>query len=225
MDLRAGGVESVNPLICDSQADSSDRCLVFALNVWGTWNNPTENILEVDVDTNLDGKPDFAIDGIDLAAVLDADNGVESSVIVNLHTGNIVNLYLGSGGPNGSTVLLPVLASDLGLKPNHKTTFDYDAASFPYADGTTTSLAVDVMGTGDVSPGASQTARFNAFHPSVSNGQFKLFPKNALKAISLDLDPSAYLPKRGQKGWMIVSLEDASGAFQADFVPIGPLPQ
>ena len=137
----------------------------------------------------------------------------------------LVNLYLASGAANGSTLLLPVLASDIGLKPNHKTTFDYQAASFPVYDVTTTSLAIDIMGTGATGLGNSVSARFNAFHPSVSNGQFKLFPKNALKAISLDLDPAAYLPKRGQKGWMIVSLEDASGAFQADFVPIGPLPQ
>ena len=51
------------------------------------------------------------------------------SVITTID-GDFINAYFAGASTNGSTVLLPVLASDLGLKPNGDRGFRYFADSY-----------------------------------------------------------------------------------------------
>ena len=47
-------------------------------------------------------------------------------------------------------------------------------------------------------------------------------PKTA--TIPLTVDTSTYRANRGQKGWLVVTLDDSDGADQADMVMVGALP-
>jgi hypothetical protein len=80
------------------------------------------------------------------------------------------------------------------------------------------------MTTGTSPSQGSITAAYDAFHPVLNNGQFVTLDPRAGTTLHLTVDSSRYRPaQRGQQGWMVVTLEDANGAAQADLVPVGAL--
>ena len=108
---------------------------------------------------------------------------------------------------NGSTVELPTFASDLGLSAAHPT-FSYAAAGFSIETGSA-----------DFAPGR---ATFNAFAPTISTGQFLTIPAGTSATLGLTLDRHRF-DTAPALGWMVVSLDDANGAPQADLVSVGKL--
>ncbi|MEO7118210.1 MAG: hypothetical protein ABIZ34_04480, partial [Candidatus Limnocylindrales bacterium] len=217
-DLRAAGVQSIDSSVCDSSADPSDRCIVFAINTWDQSNNASEVELDTLIDTDNDGNPDYLVAGVDAGLVLGAFDGLYISVIVDLSVG-VTNLYLATAPNNSGTVLLPVLASDLGLTGDGR--FDYLVESFGIA-GT-----FDVMTSGLQSSNASPFARFWAYGNPISNGDFILLAPGESADVPLAVSEARYGPRRyGEKGWMIVSFEDRTqhglnGQGQADLIPVG----
>ena len=222
IDLRAAGVQSVDPTVCDNSAPASDRCLIFAINTWGRWSNAAENLFEVDIDTNHDGLADFAIVGIDFGFLLGAFTGVELSAVFDLGTGDLTTAYFASAPTNGSTLLLPVLTSDLGLSASGDQNFEYAVASQDFYDFDV--VQADGMGTGSDPAEASSIAKYNAFHPALSNGQFVPLNPGDHFTLPLTVRMSTYQPLRGMLGWLIVTEEDANGEPQADMVPVGHVP-
>jgi hypothetical protein len=225
VDLRAGGVQSLPSNICDESAAASDRCLVFALNLWGTFNNASEAIYEVALDLDNDGAEDALVTAVDLGLVFGTFYGVTGSLITTID-GDFINAYFAGASTNGSTILLPVLASDLGLKPKGDTGFRYYADSYVLYDDfgpVGDVFFYDMMTTG--LQGGSAWAAYDAFKPVVNNGAFKGIQPGKTVTIPLTVDRSRYQPQnRGQKGWMIVSLDDENGRYQAELIPVGALP-
>jgi minor extracellular serine protease Vpr len=219
IDLRAAGVQSVDPSVCDSAAPASARCLIFAINTWGRWSNAAENLFEIDIDLNHDGIADFAVVGVDAGAVLGALTGVELSVIIDLSTGSIANLYFAAAPTDGSTLLLPVLTSDIGLSASGDQNFEYAAASQDFYDFDV--VQSDEMGTGSDPALGSPVALYNAFRPQLSNGQFMPLNPGAKFTLPLTVHIDQFRTGRGELGWLIVTDEDANGAAQADTVPVG----
>jgi hypothetical protein len=224
IDLRAAGVQSLDPAVCDVGAEASDRCLIFAVNTWNRWSNAAENEIDVLIDVDGDGTADLKVAGVDLGLLLGISVGVTASAIIDLDTDALVNLYFATASTNGSTILLPVLASELGLSAKGDQNFEYWVESYDVYDDDGTLFQFDVMTTGDTGAGGDELAKFNPFAPSINNGQFKILGPGAAKPLPLRVDTSTYQPKRGQKGWIIVSLDDQNGSSQADFVPVGALP-
>jgi hypothetical protein len=103
---------------------------------------------------------------------------------------------------DGSTVLLPVLASDMGVSPASPR-FSYAEITYDLLDGSQASL-----------PGS---ASFNAFSPSISNALFVPVAPNATAQVPVAIDPKEWkvTPARGL---MIVVEDNLSGA-QADLIP------
>jgi subtilisin family serine protease len=225
VDLRAGGVQSLPANVCDDTAKVSDRCLVFALNLWGTFNNASEALYEVAIDLDNDGSEDVLVAAIDLGLVFGTLYGVTGSLVTTID-GQYINAYFAGASTNGSTILLPVLASDLGLKPKGKTGFRYFADSYVLYDDfgpVGDVLFYDMMTTG--LRGGSAWAQYDAFRPVLNNGAFKGIQPGKTVSIPLTVDRSRYQPKdKGQKGWMIVSLDDDNGRYQAELIPVGALP-
>jgi minor extracellular serine protease Vpr len=200
--VRAVGVQSLA-----GGATASDKTLVFAINTWGRWSTPSSNEFDVAIDTNADGKTDFFVVGFDLGQFLSGSwDGRYASFTLDA-AGNIVDAFLADAPMNGSTVELPTFASDLGLS-SAKPTFSYAAAGFSVENGSA-----------DFVPG---TAKFNAFAPTISTGDFLKIPagKSATLGLTLDRHRFATAPALG---WMVVSLDDANGAAQADLIPVGKL--
>src|SRR5262249_61269517 len=106
----------------------------------------------------------------------------------------------------GSTVLLPALASDLGLSaPAAK--ISYGATAFDLREDHTATDEVD------------GTATFEPFSPAQSTGDFLVLNPGDHASLGLTVDPSRFADAPS-KGWLIVSLDDPNGGAQAAKVPV-----
>jgi hypothetical protein len=121
--------------------------------------------------------------------------------------GELVDLWVADSPANGSTVLLPTLASEIGQNVGNNTRFSYSAVGFSIEDS---SLVDPVAGQGE----------FDAFHPSVSTGDFVPIAAGGGATLPVWVN-KGLLGTTHAKGWMIVTQDDANGAAQADLVPIG----
>jgi minor extracellular serine protease Vpr len=196
LDVRAAGVQSF--------PDGGDSTLVFAVNNWGAATNHSVDEFDVAIDNNSDGEPDFFVVGVDLGAVTaGAFDGRFASVTIDAKTNEVVDAFFAEAPMNGSTVELPALASDLGVTAKDAR-FDYTVTGFSVMD----SALAD----------PTSWASFDAFSPAVSNGQFAPVPSGDSAAITLSLNRGAQQSLKGMLGWLVVSVDDASGAAQADEV-------
>ena len=205
--VRAVGVQSLPAAACGAAA--GDVCLTFAINGWHQWSNAAAAEFDIGIDTNHDGNPDFIVVGTDLGALTTGSfNGVEASFTFDAATGNLLDGFYADAPMNGSVIELPAIAGDMGIT-GASPKFSYSVTGVDLITGTVDSV-----------PG---TAAYNAFTPSLSNGQF----------ISLAHGASATLPISAtlalqtttpSLGWMVVSLDNANGAAQAALIPVGKLP-
>jgi hypothetical protein len=198
-DLRAVGVQT-NPI------SATNSILVFAVNTFERFSNAAAGEFDILIDVNGDGVPDFLLAGADLGAVTaGVFNGQLASVLVNLTTGAARIRFLADAPTDGSTVLLPVLASDLGITPaNPRLT--YSAQVFNLLDGTSAAL-----------PG---TASFNAFTPAISTAMFVPVAPNATASVPVAVDPAEWA-KTPAMGLMVVVEDNRAGGSQARLIEAG----
>jgi len=201
-DTRAVGANTI-PI------SPTNAIVVFAVNTFQRFSAPTRAEFDVLIDVNGDGKPDFDLVGIDLGLITaGAINGQFASVLIDLSTGNGIIRFLADAPTDGSTVLLPVLASDLGLSPS-KPRFSYAVQASNISDGTTETL-----------PG---TASFNAFTPSITNavstGQLALLNPNQTALVPVSLNPAEFALTPAL-GLMVVVEDNTSGNPQANLIPV-----
>jgi minor extracellular serine protease Vpr len=182
---------------------------VFAINGWHQWSNASGAEFDIAIDTNGDGVTDYLVVALDLGEVLTgAFNGVDASFTFDA-SGNLIDAFYADAPMNGSVIELPAVASDLGLTSSSPS-FTYSITGFDL-----------ITGNIDAVPG---TAPFNAFAPSVSNGQFFTLPTatSATLPLSVNIASQKAAPALG---WMVVSLDNPNGAFQAQLIPAPKLPK
>jgi hypothetical protein len=121
------------------------------------------------------------------------------SVIINAHTGAIVDAFNADAPMNGSIVELPALASDLGLSAG--------AGTITYTVNSFSELSSGTDTTG--------TATLNVYNPALSSGDFATLNPGASGAFKLTELNNA-VKQTHALGWLIASVDDASGAAQAD---------
>jgi minor extracellular serine protease Vpr len=147
--------------------------------------------------------------GVDGGAVLAAAfDGRMLSFTVNAKTGAIIDAWLVAAPANGSTVELPVLASEIGLSTG-SSSFDYSAAGFSIFGG-----PFDV---------ASGVGHFDALAPAVSQGDFVSLGRGDSATLGVSVNEAGFATTPAL-GWMVVTLDDANGGAQADLVPVDTLP-
>nr|MBA2488231.1 S8 family serine peptidase [Chloroflexota bacterium] len=125
IDIRAVGVQTFPTEVCNVPEDRDDRCLVIAVNTWNKWGNASENEFDVLIDTNDDDEPDYAVIGVDAGLVLGGLDGIYVSLIVDLPALSVVDAFFATAPNDGATMLLPLLASDLGLSRTGDSDFEY----------------------------------------------------------------------------------------------------
>jgi hypothetical protein len=201
-ELRASGVQSFN--------DGTDQIVIFALSTKGRYT--TAAPYEFDVLVQVGSGPSakfYQVFSFDLGAVTaGAVNGQVGSFVFDFQTGEISVEFLAVAPNNTSTILLPVLASQLGLTPANPR-FLYQAFSF---DAFSESDDPDY-----VLPGVGA---FNAFNPAISNGDFVSVPVGgtATVPVSLNVTEAAITPA---KGLMIVSVDNnADRGGQVTLLPV-----
>jgi minor extracellular serine protease Vpr len=222
IDLRAAGVQAIDTSVCTGVPDASDRCLVFAINTWSPWSNAAGDQWDVVIDVDKDGTADFLLQGDDDGVIFTGEaNGLLDALVIDLSDGSLVGGFDATVSANGTTLLMPALASDFGLQKGGPSSFDYWVESYTTSGE---SLQSDIMNTGDSGTGTHPNAQFDAFKPSLSSGYFKSLAANKVTTVPLTVNTSTYRANRGQKGWLVVTMDDASGANQADMVVVGKLP-
>ncbi len=199
-DVRAVGVQALPAELFTGTPNPNDRGLQFAVNMWDRFTTMAPHEVDIAIDTNGDGSPDGYIVGIDDGAIFaGAFDGVYLSLVFDAGF-NLIDGYYADAPLNGSTVLLPALASDFGLAPG--------AGSFTYQV-----TAID--GFTGIPDQTATSPKFDAFTPAQSTGDFVPVASRAHLGI-----PAWYTKGAGVRGWMVVSLDDANGAAQADLVTV-----
>ncbi len=194
---RAVGVQT-NPI------SATDSILVFAVNTYGRFSNPASGEYDIYIDVNGDGTPDFILFSGDVGAVeTGSANGKIGTFLVNLATLDVFSEFPADAPTDGSIVLMPVLASDLGISPKNPR-FTYSVNAF------------DDTGAGESLPGAGS---FNAFAPAISNAIFVSVAPNTTLEVPVAVDPVEF-KKTPALGFMVVTEDNLSGASEANLLKV-----
>ena len=201
-DLTNLGVQSLPGEVVGAPAP--DRLLVFAATLaTGTSTHATQEV-DVLIDSDGDGFADFITFAADSGLVQAGEvNGALGSFTVELSTGNLVGAWAAPAPANGSTVLLPVLASSVGA--TEATSLLISAAGLTVFDNT---LAGDEM---------DGAALFQPFAPALSQGAQVSLSPGRRATIPAEVDP-AQLGEQTAAGWLVVSTDDRAGRWEADRV-------
>ena len=123
-DIRATGIQSIPAEALTGVADPDDRAILFAINGWNRMTSASSHEIDIAIDIDGDDEADYWVIGIDDGQLFAGEiDGLYISVIFDADF-NLLDAWLADAPLNGSTVLLPALASDLGLTA--------DAGSFRY---------------------------------------------------------------------------------------------
>ncbi len=207
-DIRAVGLQVLPTEALTGAADASDRALIFAVNTYGKWSSASSNEFDIAIYGTNKHKADYFVVGVDFGAVTNAGtfDGRMAAFTISA-AGDLIDLWVADAPANGSTVLLPTLASEIGQNATNNTRFSYGAVGFSVED----SALVDPV---------NGQAEFDAFHPSISTGDFLVLNPGQGTSLPVWVN-KGLLGTTHDKGWMIVTQDDANGAAQADLVPIG----
>jgi hypothetical protein len=190
------------------------RVLVFAVNTFGRFNTAASNEYDVLVDTDGDGNPDFSVTAFDFGAVTaGAFDGRVGVFVVNLRTQRLrVSPFLAAAPTDGSTLLLPVLASQLSDAANPRVNLTPANPRISY-----TAQSLNLV-TGDTdATNAGELGFFNVFAPAVDTGQLVTLRPGDRANVAVRVD-AAEFARTPAKGLMIVNLDDRAGAEQADLL-------
>ncbi len=189
-------------------AAPEDRLLVFAATEALATSTHSTREVDVAIDATGDGEIDFITFAADVGLTLDGTpNGALGAFTIDASR-NLVDAWAATAPANGSTVLLPVLASRLGVTeatgPLEVTATGFTA--FPGID------AVDDI---------DASAVFDPYAPAVSQGdQVQLTPGQSAQ-IPVQVD-DAQLAEQTAPGWLVVTQDDRAGRREADRVRLIP---
>jgi minor extracellular serine protease Vpr len=207
-DVRDVGVQELPTEALTGTPDANDKALVFAINTYGRWSNASVTEFDIAIDTKGNSNPEFFVVGIDFGAFTTGTfDGRIASFILDA-AGNLIDVWVPEAPMNGSTILLPTLASEIGIDKG-KGKFNYQVATFPIVP----ELPGDITGVGGYKVG----------DPPVSNGDFLTLNPGESKTLNLFLDRPK-IAGTTVRGWLAVSIDDPNGSAQADEIPVEPLP-
>ena len=199
-DVRAAGVSASAP----------DDYLAFAISTYNRWSNASQNEIDVYVDVNNDGTPDYLVVGGDLGALSTGSfDGRNVSAVFDLNEGGGVLDNVAFAPTDSTTSILPIELSLLS-----------DSNPATSLNGTVNKRFTYWVVMNDLTTGVSDTtdkAVFNPFTPAVSNGSFSPVPANGSATTPVSVNPSEFLLSPAL-GWMVVSQENPSGADEAQLI-------
>jgi len=175
---------------------------VFAVNTYGRFSNPASGEYDIYIDVNGDGVYDFILFSQDVGLIeTGSQNGQIGTFLLNLATNALIPEFTADAPTDGSIVLIPVLASDLGITPtNPRLTYTVNA--------------FDDTGAGESLTG---TASFNAFSPAISNAMFVPVAPNTKVDVPVSIDPVEF-QKTPALGFMVVTEDNHSGPSEANLL-------
>jgi hypothetical protein len=163
------------------------------------------NEFDVEIDVDGDQDPDLIVFSYDSGFVRNGVyDGLTEVWVVDLATGDLFSSgYLAVAPTDSSTILLPVLASDLGLSP--------EQGSFTYS---VSSYSIE----GDGSDAFTDAARYNPWARAIEDGQYAEVPaprrNTPATEVTAAIDPEQWAAQQ-PLGLMAVVLDNKSGAEEA----------
>ncbi len=189
--------------------DGGQLGIAFAVNMEQAWSSPSTREFDVYIDTDGDGIADYILVGIDYGLITTgAFNGQIAAALYKKNASGGFDPttidYLANASTDSSSIVLPILASSLGITAANPRLI-YDVVAFNYDTGDS-----------DVFPFAS---KFNAFTPAISNGQFVTVAKNgnASVPITANFTELAISPNLGI---MVLTPDNKNGSPEANLVPL-----
>ncbi|HEY5821960.1 MAG TPA: S8 family serine peptidase [Propionibacteriaceae bacterium] len=200
-DLTNVGVQSLPGTVVGESA--SDRFLVFAVSEAKAVSTHSALDIELPVDTNGDGEADYYVISVDTGLLTaGALDGTQTSFTLDANTGDLVDAWEAYAPLNGSTVLMPVLASAIGVT----------AASPPLEIG---AAGFSALGAGNDPVAGS--AFYDPFTPALNSGELETLAPGASLKLPVAVDESQ-LTSQTAVGWLVISHDDRSGVAEADRV-------
>jgi minor extracellular serine protease Vpr len=199
-DTRAVGVQAL-----DDPRFPDDKVLVFAINTFERFSSPQLALFDFLVDVDANGTPDHELVAADQGLLTQGFfDGVFALAIFDLASGDGFIASTADAPTDGSTVLLPLLASSIGVTPEHPR-FSYTMATVNLADDSEATL-----------PGEG---RFNAFTPAITSAQaFTVIDRNRAAVVPVSLNAAEWA-RTPALGLMVVSIDNKSGRDQAILLP------
>ncbi len=196
-EVRAVGVQTF-PMT------STDNQLVFAVNTFDRFNTAAPAEVDLLIYPAGSSVPNYDVFSYDCGALTTGSYSGQACVgVLNLAT-NAVKIVSYTYAPtDGSTLLLPIMASDIGLSPSNPR-FSYQAMSW------------NANGAFNGVPGV---AKFNAFMPAISNGAWATLKPGAKAAVPVAIDTVEWV-QTPALGVMVVDQESNSGATQATLLRV-----
>ena len=210
--LRAVGVQSLNAQDVGLPA-SVGKLLVFAVNVFNPWTTPVINEYDILLDVNGDGKFDFAVASVGLTSGRVRVNIFDLSKNPPAQVAQTVT-FLATAPTNESTILMPIVAADAGVKSSNPR-FAYGAQG---SDGFTGDF--DFLGENADGTVAANAGRFNAFKNAVSTGAFAVVGPRSSASVPLTIDAAEFAATPAL-GVMVVGIENFSGGAEANLLRFG----
>jgi hypothetical protein len=197
-DPRAVGVQS-------NLISATDSILVFAINTYGRFSNAAQGEFDIYIDVDGDGVYDYVLFSGDTGIVegLGEATGQLATFLVDLKAGTEIVEFLGDAPFDGSTIEMPVLASDLGISPTNPR-FTYTMNAFDNNGG-----EVDLK----------RAASFNAFTPALSNALFVPVGPNLVVDVPVSINKAEF-KKTPALGFMVVTEDNVSGETQANLLRV-----
>ena len=192
-DLRAAGVQSL---------DTEDgKLVVFAVNNFTRASNAAANEFDVDLDTNGDGKTDIVVFSVDSGLVRTGSPDGYAEVFYTdvAAKKTFASGFLATAPTDSSTILLPVLAEDLGLTE---------------ADGAFTYRVSSSSLQGPWTDKMGGVASYNPFRRAIVDGGFVEVPRNGSLILGVSLDTAAQADQR-PRGVMVVVFDNKAGQAEA----------
>ncbi|MDO8389820.1 MAG: S8 family serine peptidase [Actinomycetota bacterium] len=196
-DIREVGVQYCPAIDCGLDI------VVFAISLADTYATMGVNYFEIQIDTGGTATPEFDLVAADNGLLTTGDpDGLLSAYLFPHNGGPSLSGFRAFAPYNGSTILLPALLTELGDGPYHFTVF---------GDSVVATVSSDTTGLG----------HFDPLNPAVNNALFDPFGlapgETAVLPTTVDM---VAVRTQGALGWLVVALDDASGATEADTVPI-----
>jgi subtilisin family serine protease len=214
LDGKGNGSGKKNPIINLASAgvqsfpiSATDQLIVFAINTEEAWSSPSTREFDVAIDLNGDGIPDYYVVAIDLGLITTGFFNGQMVTVVYDSTYTPQFLEFSAYAPyDSSTILLPVLAADIGITPASPR-FSYKVAGYDLVQ----TMASDSF---------TSWAKYNAFGSAITDGQYiGPFAPNATAAVPFTVNTTE-LALTPALGLMVVTQDNKNGTDEANLVRI-----
>ncbi len=187
----------------DGGSTAADRLLIFSVSEAYALSTQSYGETDLLLDVDADGTADYVLVGLDAGLLGVGSAGTAASALVDLASNEIVDAFIASAPANGSTLELPVLASDLGLTGS--SLVGVSAVSFS-------------LGGDGVDP-VDGTATFDPYAPALSSGSSVTLKPGAKASLPVTADARAFATQT-HLGWLVVTPDDRAGQAEADRVTL-----